>query len=260
MAVPVAVAANGVNYFQGFEPAGDIVLGGRHGTSWHSHMTKCRKCLCVTGAILLRGFPKMTCSVTGRRNALGHFAARARRSRGVACAFASFADRIGRAASSGDSIQIAWQAWDCAPRHSLHSTAPHSTLHTLHSTLYTPQSTLHFTLRTSHFTFYTPHVTLQTLHCTALAPRSTRLTPHFRLQTLHSTLYIPHSTLHTPHLTLHCTLHTLQATLCTFYTPHFTLHTAHSTLQPHLTTSHPTLSIPNPMLHTLHLRWQVKNV
>ena len=171
----------------------------------------------------------MTCSVTGRRNALGHFAARAQRSRRVACAFASFADRIGRAASSGDSIQIAWQAWDCAPRHSLHSTAPHSTLHTLHSTLYTPQSTLHFTLRTSHFTFYTPHVTLQTLHCTALAPRSTRLTPHFRLQTLHSTLYIPHSTLHTPHLTLHCTLHTLQATLCTLhstlYTPHCAFYT-----------------------------------
>ena len=59
----------------------------------------CRKSFCVAGAILLRRFQKMCCSFRGRRSTLDV----------SRCVF--FANRIGRAASSGDKVQIPWQAW-----------------------------------------------------------------------------------------------------------------------------------------------------
>ena len=59
----------------------------------------CRKSFCVAGAILLRRFPKMCCSFRGRRSILD-----------VSCCV-FFANRIGRAASSVDKVQIPWQAW-----------------------------------------------------------------------------------------------------------------------------------------------------
>ena len=59
----------------------------------------CRKSFCVAGAILLRRFQKMCCIFRGRRNTLD-----------VSCCV-FIANRIGRAASSGDKVQISWQAW-----------------------------------------------------------------------------------------------------------------------------------------------------
>ena len=59
----------------------------------------CRKSFCVAGAILLRRFQKMRGSFRGRRSTLDV----------SRCVF--FANRIGRAASSGDKVQVPWQAW-----------------------------------------------------------------------------------------------------------------------------------------------------
>ena len=73
----------------------------------------CRKSFCVAGAILLRRFQKMCCSFRGRRSTLGVSIVifRGRRSTldVLRCVF--FVNRIGRAASSGDKVQIPWQAW-----------------------------------------------------------------------------------------------------------------------------------------------------
>ena len=59
----------------------------------------CRRSFGVAGAILLWRFQKMCCSFRGRRSTLD-----------VSCCV-FFVNRIGRAASSGDKVQIPWQAW-----------------------------------------------------------------------------------------------------------------------------------------------------
>ena len=59
----------------------------------------CRKSFCVAGAILLRRFQKMRCSFRGRRSTLD------------VSRWVFFANRIGRAASGDDKLQIPWQAW-----------------------------------------------------------------------------------------------------------------------------------------------------
>ena len=73
----------------------------------------CRKSFCVAGAILLRHFQKMRCSFRGRRSTLdvSIVILRGRRSTLDVSCCVFFANRIGRAASSGDMVQIAWQAW-----------------------------------------------------------------------------------------------------------------------------------------------------
>ena len=73
----------------------------------------CRKSFCVAGAILLRRFQKMRCSFRGRRSTLGVSIVifRGRRSTLDVSRCVFFANRIGRAASSGDKVQILWQAW-----------------------------------------------------------------------------------------------------------------------------------------------------
>ena len=73
----------------------------------------CRKSFCVAGAILLRRFQKMCCSFRGRRSTLGMSVVifRGRRSTLDVSRCVFFANRIGRAASSGDKVQIPWQAW-----------------------------------------------------------------------------------------------------------------------------------------------------
>ena len=73
----------------------------------------CRKSFCVAGAILLRRFQKMCCSFRGRRSTLGVSIVifRGRRSTLDVSRCVFFANRIGRAASSGDKVQIPWQAW-----------------------------------------------------------------------------------------------------------------------------------------------------
>ena len=62
----------------------------------------CRKSFCVAGAILSRRFHKMSCIFRGRRSTLD-----------VSCCV-FFVNRIGRAASSGDKVQIPWQVAFCA--------------------------------------------------------------------------------------------------------------------------------------------------
>ena len=73
----------------------------------------CRKSFRVAGAILLRRFQKMCCSFRGRRNTLGVSIVifRGRRSTLDVSFCMFFVNRIGRAASSGDKVQIPWQAW-----------------------------------------------------------------------------------------------------------------------------------------------------
>ena len=71
----------------------------------------CRKSFCVAGAILLRRFQKMCCSFRGRRSTLDASIVifRGRRSTSDASCGVFFVNRIGRAASSGDKVQIPWQ-------------------------------------------------------------------------------------------------------------------------------------------------------
>ena len=73
----------------------------------------CWKSFCVAGAILLCRFQKMCCSVRGRRSTLDVSIVifRGRRSTLDASCCVFFLNRIGRAASSGDKVQIPWQAW-----------------------------------------------------------------------------------------------------------------------------------------------------
>ena len=76
----------------------------------------CRKSFCVAGAILLRRFQKMCCSFRGRRSTLDVSIVifRGRRSTFDVSCCVFFVNRIGRAASSGDTVQIPWQAWHFA--------------------------------------------------------------------------------------------------------------------------------------------------
>ena len=76
-------------------------------------LATCRKSFCVAGAILLRGFQKMCCSFRGRRSTLDVSIAilRGRCSTLDVSCCVFFASRIGRAASSGDKVQIPWPAW-----------------------------------------------------------------------------------------------------------------------------------------------------
>ena len=73
----------------------------------------CWKSFCVAGTILLRRFQKMCCSFRGRRSTLDVSIVifRGRRSTLDVSCCVFFVNRIGRAASSGDNVQIPWQAW-----------------------------------------------------------------------------------------------------------------------------------------------------
>ena len=73
----------------------------------------CRKSLRVAGAILLRRFQKMCCSFRGRPSTLDVSIVifRGRRSTLDVSFCVFFVNRIGRAVSSGDKVQIPWQAW-----------------------------------------------------------------------------------------------------------------------------------------------------
>ena len=73
----------------------------------------CRKSFCMAGAILSWRCQKMCCSFRGRRSTLDVSIVifRGRRSTLDVSCCVFFANRIGRAASSGDKVQIPWQAW-----------------------------------------------------------------------------------------------------------------------------------------------------
>ena len=149
----------------------------------------CRKSFCAAGAILLRRFKKMSCIFRGRRSTL-EVILRGRRSTLDVCCCVFSANRIVKAASWSDNVQITWQAWDsvwvsfcatgavfggdpsCVECFFCAAGAVFRTPCTLNSTLYTWHYTQHFTLWTLHSTLYTLHSTLHALHSTLYTPHS----------------------------------------------------------------------------------------
>ena len=113
MAVPMGSSARGI-IFGGFRRrvASFRVAGVALGDIQTCSGTR-RNSFCVAGAILLRRFQKMCCSFRGRRSTLDVSIVifRGRRSTLDVSCCVFFANRIGRAASSGDKVQIPWQAW-----------------------------------------------------------------------------------------------------------------------------------------------------
>ena len=101
MAVPMVRSAKGVTF-------GSFTCGAAH-----SCLVTCRKSFCVVGAILLRHFQEMCCSFRGRHNTLdvSIVILRGRCSTFDVSCCVFFANHIVRAASSGDKVQVPWQAW-----------------------------------------------------------------------------------------------------------------------------------------------------
>ena len=286
MAVPMVSSAKAITFGGSKRSVASFCLAGVALPDILTCLQTCRTSFCVAGALLWRHFQKLSCSFRGRRSTLetSIVILRGRHSAWEVSCCVLFENRNVRAASSGDNVQIPWQACrfvTCDDTPHLHSTlytahstlytqhttlyTPHSLIYTSHSTLYTLHSTLytpHFTIHTSHFTLHTLHFTLHTLrfpvytpHCTLCTPHTTLHTPHCTLHTLHSTLYTLHFTLHTPHSLIYTSHSTLCTSHSTLYTPHFTLHTFHSTLytfQPTLHTVHFALLTPHSTLYTLH--------
>ena len=116
MAVPMVSSAGGV-IFGGFQRfvASFRVAGVALCDIQTCSVTR-RKSFCVAGAILLRPFQKMRGSFRGRRSTLDVSIVifRGRRSTLDVSCCVFFVNRIGRAASSGDKVQIPWQAWHFA--------------------------------------------------------------------------------------------------------------------------------------------------
>ena len=113
MAVPLVSSAEGV-LFVGFKRlVASFRVAGVALRDIQTCFVTCRKSFCVAGAILLRRFQKMRCIFSWQAQHFGrvhrHFAWQAQHFRRVVLRV--FANRIGRAASSGDKVQIPWQAW-----------------------------------------------------------------------------------------------------------------------------------------------------
>ena len=112
MAVPMVSSAEGV-VFGGFKRrVASFRVAGVALRDIQTRYVTCRKSFGVAGAILLRRFRKMSCSFRGRRSTLDVSIVILRGKRSAldvsCCVF--FANRIVRAASSGDKVQIPWQA------------------------------------------------------------------------------------------------------------------------------------------------------
>ena len=110
MAVPMGSSAEVVN-FGGFQC---VVASFRvAGVALRDIQTCSATCFAWRGAILVRRFQKMCCSFRGRRSTLDVSIVifRGRRSTLDVSRCVFFVNRIGRAASSGDKVQISWQAW-----------------------------------------------------------------------------------------------------------------------------------------------------
>ena len=115
MAVPMVSSAEGV-IFGGFKRrvasfrVADVAI-----RDIQTCFVTCRKSFCVAGVILLRRFRKMSCSFRGRSSTLdvsvSSVILRGRRSTLDVSCCVFFANRIVRAASSGDKVQIPWQVW-----------------------------------------------------------------------------------------------------------------------------------------------------
>ena len=126
-----------------------------------------------------------------------------------------------RAASSGDNVQIPWQAWDivrvffCVAGAAFGAHPACVEYHLAWHTLYWGHSLhfTHFTLHTLHFILHTLDLAIHTLHFTLCTPHFTLYTLHSSLYTLHFTLYTAHSTLYTLHYSIQFKSHTLHLTL-----------------------------------------------
>ena len=113
MAVPMVSSAEGV-IFGCFKSLVDSFrVAGVALRDIQTFFVTCRKSFCVAGAMFLRRFQKMRCSFRGRRSTLDVSIViwRGRRSTSDVSCCVLFANRIGTAASSGDRVQIPWQAW-----------------------------------------------------------------------------------------------------------------------------------------------------
>ena len=115
--------------FEGFQAGSNVILPGRRGTSLHFDVsTKVWNVVCVTGAILLQGFLKMSSISRGRRSTLDTSIVilRARCSTLDTCSCVFFATRIVRVQMSFcvAGAVFVWNVIDFA----LH--IPHSTLYT----------------------------------------------------------------------------------------------------------------------------------
>ena len=207
----------------------------------------------------------------------------------LCCMF--YTNRIGRAMSSGDKVQIAWQAWDIVRVSSGVAGAAFGADPLCGDCFFPWQAQYLGHLRVCSCRIGTPArgamllssfepvyvagasgdgAARHTLHCTVDTPH-----PQSALHTFHFSLYIPHftvytqdftlgiphfldSTLRTPHFNLQTpqfTPHTLHVTL---HTSHFTLYTPHfftlpiPTLHSRLRTSHSMQYIPHSTLHCLY--------
>jgi len=111
IAVPMVSSAGG-DIFGGFQRfVASFRVAGVTLCDIQTCFVTCRRSFGVAGAILLRHFQKMRGSLRGRRSTLdvSIVILRGRRSTlDASCRF--FANRIGRAASSGAKVQIPWQA------------------------------------------------------------------------------------------------------------------------------------------------------
>ena len=113
MAVPMGSSAGGI-IFGGFRRlVASFRVAGVALRDIQQRSVTCRKSFCVAGAILLRRFQKMCCIFRGRRSTLDVSIVifRGRRSTLDVSCCVFIANRISRAASSGDKVQIPWQAW-----------------------------------------------------------------------------------------------------------------------------------------------------
>ena len=110
MAVPMVSSAKGVT-FGGFKRRVSLFrMAGVALLDIQTCFVKCRRSFCVAGAILLRRFQKMSSSFRGRRSTLdvSIFFLRDRRTTLDVSCCVFFANRIVRAVSSGDKVQIQW--------------------------------------------------------------------------------------------------------------------------------------------------------
>ena len=129
MAVPIVSSATGVT-FGGFQASRWFVSRGRRGTSWHSDVFRSvsKAVLCGmrnTFAILLRHFLKMRCMFSWQAQHFGRVMTSASSfcmagaasledvvlRRLLRIALSGLRPAVTRAASSGDNVQIPWQAW-----------------------------------------------------------------------------------------------------------------------------------------------------
>jgi len=108
MAVPMVSSAQGITFGCFQRRVAAFRVAGMALRDIQMCFVTCRQSFCVAGAAIpLQRFRKMSCSFRGGRSTVDVSIVILRRS--VVC---FFANRIVRAASSGDKVQIPWQVWN----------------------------------------------------------------------------------------------------------------------------------------------------